>query len=90
MKEQKAQKRLEAEARNAAAKARREKEARLHALEMKIAALEGQQKELVAALEDPGAYEPGGRAVAINRELSAVSDNLTRLTQEWESATATV
>src|SRR5205823_4237767 len=50
LREQKAQKRLEAEARNAIAKAKREKEARLHALEMKIAALEGQQKELVAAL----------------------------------------
>ena len=30
---------------------------------MKIAALEGQQKELVAGLEDPAAYEAGGNAV---------------------------
>ena len=87
LREQKAQKRLEAEARNTIAKAKREKEARVHALEMKIAALEGQQKELVAALEDPAAYEPGGRAVAINRELSAVTDDLARLTHEWENVT---
>ena len=39
----KGQKRLEAESRNAIAKARREKEKRVHELETKIAALEGQQ-----------------------------------------------
>jgi ATP-binding cassette, subfamily F, member 3 len=90
LREQKAQKRLEAEARNAAAKARREKERRVQQLEMHIAALEGQQKELVAALEDPTAYEPGGPAVAINRELAAVSKDVRRLTLEWEAATAAV
>ena len=86
----KEQKRLEADARNAIGKARREKEKRVHDLEMKIAALEGQHKELLASLEDPAAYEPGGRAVAINRELSAVADDLARLTREWETATAVV
>ncbi len=90
LQEQKAQKRLEAESRNAISKARREKEKRVHELEMKIAALEGQQKELVAALEDPAAYTPGGHATAINRDLSAVSHDLARLTAEWESVTATV
>jgi ATP-binding cassette subfamily F protein 3 len=88
LRKQKDQKRLEAESRNAIAKARREKEKRVHELEMKIAALEGQQKELVLALEDPAAYEAGGRAVAINRELSAVTADLARLTAEWESVTA--
>jgi ATP-binding cassette subfamily F protein 3 len=87
---QKEQKRLEAESRNAIAKARREKEKRVHELETKIAALEGQQKELAAALEDPAAYTPGGHAIAINRDLSALSHDLARLTAEWESVTATV
>src|SRR2546428_4650548 len=87
---QKAQKRLEAESRNAIGKARREKEKRVHELETKIAALEGQQKELAAALEDPAAYTPGGHAIAINRDLSALSHDLARLTAEWESATATL
>src|SRR6185437_764802 len=87
---QKEQKRLEAETRNAMAKARREKEKRVHELEIKIAALEGKQKELAAALEDPAAYTPGGRATAINRDLSALSHDLAQLTAEWESATATV
>jgi ATP-binding cassette, subfamily F, member 3 len=90
LREQKAQKRLEAEARNAIAKVRREKEKRVHELETKIAALEGQQKELAAALEDPAAYTPGGRATAINRDLFALSHDLARLTAEWESVTAAV
>jgi hypothetical protein len=55
---------------------------------MHIAALEGQQKELAAELEDPAAYEPGGRAVAIDRELAAVSAELERLTAAWEKAAA--
>jgi ATP-binding cassette subfamily F protein 3 len=88
LREQKMQKRSQAEARNATARKKREKEKHVHALEMKIAALEGQQKELVSALEDSAAYQPGGRAVALNRELSAVTDDLTRLTNEWETATA--
>jgi hypothetical protein len=79
---------LEAEARNAVARKRREKEKRVRELEMKIAALEGQQKELAAALEDPATYSPGGHATAINRDLSAVAHDLARLTAEWESVTA--
>jgi ATP-binding cassette subfamily F protein 3 len=90
LREQKVQKRLEADSRNAVAKARREKEKRVHELETKIAALEGQQKELAAALEDPAAYTPGGPATTINRDLSALSHDLARLTAEWESVTATV
>ncbi len=88
LREQKVQKRLQAEARTAIARKKREKEKHVHALEMKIAALEGQQRELVTALEDPAAYQPGGCAVALNRELSAVTDDLARLTKEWETATA--
>src|SRR5437867_2243875 len=90
LRKQKAQKRLEAESRNAIAKARREKEKRVHELETKIAALEGQQKELAAALQDPATYTPGGHATAINCDLSAVSHDLAHLTAEWESVTATV
>src|ERR1700736_43309 len=85
-----ARKRAEAEARNVISKAKREKDKRLHELEMQITALEGRQKALVAALEDPAVYEVGGRAVSINRELSAVTADLARLTNEWETATATV
>jgi len=88
LREQKEQKRAEAEARKALAKIRRENEKRVHDLEMQIATLEGQQKELIAELENPAAYEPGGRAVAANRELAAVTAELDRLTTEWDGATA--
>jgi ATP-binding cassette, subfamily F, member 3 len=88
LREQKEQKRAEAEIRKALAKQQRDCEKRVHELEMHIAALEGQQKELAAELEDPAVYEVGGRAMAINRELSAVSGELERLTAEWEKATA--
>jgi ATP-binding cassette subfamily F protein 3 len=88
LREQRQQKRVEAELRKAEAKTRRDREKRVHELEMHIAALEGQQKELAVELEDPAVYESGGRAVAINRELSAVTRELERLTAEWERATA--
>jgi ATP-binding cassette subfamily F protein 3 len=86
----KEQRRLEAESRNAIAKARRENEKRIRELETKIAALEEQQKKLAAALEDPATYKADGHAIAINRDLSALSHDLARLTAEWESVTATV
>ncbi len=85
-----AQKRLEAEARNAISKVKRDREKRLHEIETRIATLEAHQKELVVALEDPAVYEVGGRAMSINRELSNVTADLTRLTNEWETATALV
>ncbi len=83
---QKDEKRAEAEKRKALAKIRRDHEKLVHELEMRIAACELQQQQLTAELEDPAAYESGGRAVAINRELSAVSAELARLTAEWERA----
>jgi ATP-binding cassette subfamily F protein 3 len=90
LRKQKGQKRAEAEARNAISKAKREKDKRLHEIETQIATLEEKQKELVVALEDPAVYQVGGRAVSINRELSAVTAHLACLTNEWEIATATV
>jgi hypothetical protein len=88
LKEQKERKRSEAEARKQQARVAREKAGRLAELEGQIAALEGRQKELAAALEDPAAYEAGGRAMEINRELAAVSESLNRLNLDWENATA--
>jgi len=88
LKELKQQKRREADQRKERARAEREKAKQLAELEMQIAALEGQQKELTAALEDPAAYEAGGNAITINRDLAAVCDNLERLNAEWEKATS--
>jgi ATP-binding cassette subfamily F protein 3 len=85
MREMRELKRVQAEQRKAESKARRDEEKRVRELEMHILALETRQKGLVAELEDPRSYEPGGAAVQLNRELSAVTDELTRLTEEWES-----
>jgi ATP-binding cassette subfamily F protein 3 len=88
LREQKEQKRAEAEVRKEQAKLRREREKRLHEIEMRIATLEGEQKELVAELENPAAYESGGRATTIHRELTAVTSEIERLTAEWDQASA--
>ena len=48
---------------------------------------EGRQKELTAALEDPAAYDAGGGAIALNRELMRIAEELGRVTAEWETAT---
>jgi ATP-binding cassette subfamily F protein 3 len=80
----KEQKRAEAEERQAKARQRKEHEARVASVEMQIATLEGKQRQLTAELEKPETYDAGGRAVDINRELMGVSENLARLTKEWE------
>jgi ATP-binding cassette subfamily F protein 3 len=69
------------------AKAKREHEKRLHDLEQQILSLEGRQKELTAELEKPDTYNAGGSVMQLNRELLAVTEDLARITEEWESAT---
>jgi ATP-binding cassette subfamily F protein 3 len=86
-KERREQKRLEAEQRQALARARREQEARVRACEQEILELETRQKEITAALEHPDTYQ-NGTAAGLNRELAGVSDALARRTEEWERLTA--
>ena len=88
LKELKEQKRREADQRKERSRVEREKAKQLAELERQIAILEGRQKELAAALEDPAAYEAGGNAIAINRDLAAVCDSLERLNAEWEKGTS--
>jgi ATP-binding cassette subfamily F protein 3 len=80
------ERRAVAEQRKAEAKAKREQEKRIQDLEMQILTLEGRQKELTAELEKPETYAPGGAVMQLNRELLAVTEDLARLTQEWEAA----
>ena len=86
----KEQKRSEAEARNVRSRERREQEQLVGTLEKEIARLEQKQKELAAELEKPETYDKPGRAVAINRELSTVTEDLARATADWEQAAARV
>src|SRR4051812_865077 len=87
MKEQKEAKRLAAEARRAEAQSKRDQQHRIATLEMQVMTLESRQKEIASLLEQPEAYEAGGNAMALNRELGTVSTELQRLTAEWEKLT---
>ena len=80
------QKRLEAEQRQARSRGRKAQQQIVHRLEKEIAALEARQTELTADLEKSETYEKPGAAQQINRDLSAVMENLERLTAEWEQA----
>jgi ATP-binding cassette subfamily F protein 3 len=80
------QKRLEAEQRQVRSRERKAQQQRVHQLESDIHQLEARQAELIAQLEKPETYEKGGAAVAINRELLELQEQLTKLNPEWEKA----
>ena len=80
------QKRLEAEQRQALSRQRRDKQKQVADLEKRIHELEQRQTELTAELEKPETYDKSGQVMQLNRELSQVTDDLHRLTAEWESA----
>ena len=84
MRQQREQRRADAEARKAQAATRRDLERRVQALEMRILNLEGRQKNLTEELEKPESYAAGGNAMQLNRDLLTVTDELVRITAEWE------
>jgi len=88
MREQREQRRAEAEARKAQSAAKRDMERRVQALEMRILSLEGRQKSLTEELEKPESYAAGGNAMQLNRDLLAIADDLARATAEWEKLAA--
>ena len=55
-------------------------------LEKKVSELEAKQTEITGALEDPASYADKGKFHHLNRELSAVVDQLTAATAAWETA----
>jgi ATP-binding cassette subfamily F protein 3 len=87
MKEVREQRRQEAEKRKAEAKVKRDQQKAAEAIEMRILTLEGRQKEITAELEDPAAYDAGGPAIRLNRELMSVTEELEMLMRQWETAT---
>jgi len=78
------QKRQDAESRQARGKDRRELQRQVKALEVEIASLEIQEKQLVVELEHPETYNTPGRATAVNRELQHLHVRLPALHEEWE------
>ena len=55
-------------------------------LEEVVAQLETKQGELTAELEKPDTYTVAGRAQHLNRELTAITDQIQAATKEWEAA----
>jgi len=85
LKEIKEQRRAEAEARKAANKIIREKQALLKAAEENITKLEARQRELVLELENSG-----GKAFELNRELAGLQERLSSVMEEWETLSASL
>jgi len=55
-------------------------------LEKAVTDLEAEQAEIAAALEDPDTYNEVGRALQLNRELTAIGDQIQQATKAWEAA----
>jgi ATP-binding cassette subfamily F protein 3 len=55
-------------------------------LEKEVSELEAKQNELTAILEEPATYGEPGKALHINRELTAIVERLQAATQEWEKS----
>ncbi len=81
----KAQRRLDAEKRQAHSLQNKEHAQKVASLEAEILALENRQKELTALMEDPTTYA-SGNIVEINRELMGLTESLGLLNGRWESA----
>lgn len=55
-------------------------------LEEVVSKLEAKQNEITDALESPQTYTDPGKAHHLNRELSAIVDEIAQATSEWEAA----
>jgi ATP-binding cassette subfamily F protein 3 len=84
------EKRAEAMAREAQAKARKELEKNVVVAEAAIATAELKLKNLTIELEKPQTYADGGRALRLNRDVMATQEEIARLTEAWEKALARV
>jgi len=54
--------------------------------EQKVVDLEAKQSELAGELENPDTYEEAGKAQHLNRELTAITDQLNAANTLWEAA----
>ncbi len=79
LKEMKEMKRAEAEKRKAAAKIRREQEAKVTALETRIHEMEAKVKELTEAMQNPA-----NNGAEISRNLTRTTAQIVNLSVEWE------
>jgi ATP-binding cassette subfamily F protein 3 len=82
----KEQKRLEAEARNARSKAKKDAEQRVAKIETDLATLDKRKHEIVELLQDEATYADAVKFRDLSAELEAIEPKIARLTTEWEKA----
>ncbi len=80
----KEQKRLEAEARNARSKAKKDAEARVAKIEAELATLDKRKHEIVELLQDEATYADAVKFRDLSAELEALEPKIAKLTTEWE------
>ncbi|MBL9183798.1 MAG: ABC-F family ATP-binding cassette domain-containing protein [Verrucomicrobiaceae bacterium] len=82
----KEQKRLEAEARNARSKAKKDAEQRVAKIEADLATLDKRKHEIVELLQDQATYADAVKFRDLSAELEALEPKIAKLTTEWEKA----
>ena len=82
----KEQKRLEAEARNARSKAKKDAEQRVTKIEADLATLDKRKHEIVELLQDEATYADAVKFRDLSAELEALEPKIAKLTTEWEKA----
>ncbi|MFM7605578.1 MAG: ABC-F family ATP-binding cassette domain-containing protein [Prosthecobacter sp.] len=82
----KEQKRLEAEARNARSKAKKDAEQHVAKIEADLANLDKRKHEIVELLQDEATYADAVKFRDLSAELEALEPKIAKLTTEWEKA----
>ena len=82
----KEQKRLEAEARQSVSKERSRLKKEIQTLEQEIEEMEVKKEEFEARMADPGTYKNGELAASLQKEYTAVKENLNKKYSRWENA----
>ncbi|WP_395750666.1 ABC-F family ATP-binding cassette domain-containing protein [Prosthecobacter sp.] len=83
----KQQRRLEADARNARSKAKKELDLRVFHIEQELATLDKRKHQIVQMLQEEATYADAAQFRALSAELETVETKITKLTAEWEKDT---
>lgn len=83
----KEQKRLEAEARNARSKAKKDLEQRIAKTEEELAVMDKRKHEIVLLLQDEATYADAVKFKSFNAELAKIEGEILKKTSSWEKAT---
>lgn len=83
----KEQRRLEAEARNARSKARKELELRVARIEEELIAMDKRKHEIITLLQDGATYEDGAKFRSLTEESDKLEGDIVKKTAAWEKAT---